>query len=87
MLKKYKDLKREIKNVNNFKDRHLKTVYWTFEYFFKKMLPYCLKCRNNAESKNPKVGKTKNGRIKLLSKWVACNSKKSKFIKVRETSR
>ena len=24
------------------------------------MLPYCVKCRKNAESKNPKVAKTKN---------------------------
>ena len=27
------------------------------------MLSYCLKCRKNTESKNPKVTKTKNGRI------------------------
>ena len=32
-----------------------------------KMLSYCLKCRNT-ESKNPKVVKTKIGRIMLLSK-------------------
>ena len=44
------------------------------------MLSYCLKCRKNTESKNPKVVKTKNGRIKLLSKCTACDSKKSKFI-------
>ena len=34
---------------------------------------YCLKCRKNTESKNPKAAKTKNGRIMLLSK---CDSKK-----------
>ena len=27
------------------------------------MLRYCLKCRKNAQSKNPKVLKTKNGTI------------------------
>ena len=27
------------------------------------MLPYCLKCRKNTESKNPKVVRTKNRRI------------------------
>ena len=31
------------------------------------MLYYCLKCRKETESKNPKVVKTKNGRIMLLS--------------------
>ena len=32
------------------------------------MLSYCLKCRKNTESKNPKVLSTKKGRIMLLSK-------------------
>ena len=31
------------------------------------MLLYCLKCRKNAESKNPKVARAKNVRIMLLS--------------------
>ena len=48
------------------------------------MLLYCLKCRKNTESKNPKVAKTKNERIMLLSKCVMCGSKKSKFIKQQE---
>ena len=39
------------------------------------MLLYCLKCRKNTESKNPKVAKTKNGRIMLLSKFAVCDSK------------
>ena len=42
---------------------------------------YCLKCRKNTKSKNPKVGRTKNGRIMLLSKCAVCDSKKLKFIK------
>ena len=45
------------------------------------MLSYCLKCRKNTESKNPKVERTKNRRIMLLSKCAVCDSKKSKFIK------
>ena len=45
------------------------------------MLSYCLKCRKNTESKNPKVVRTKNGRIMLLSKCAVCNGKKSKFLK------
>ena len=50
------------------------------------MLSYCLKCRINTESKNPKFAKTKNRRIMLLSKCAVCNSKKSKFIKEQEAS-
>ena len=51
------------------------------------MLSYhCLKCRKNTESKNPKVGKTKNGRIIPLSKCAGCDSKKFKFIKEQEAS-
>ena len=48
------------------------------------MLSYCLKCRKNRESKNPKVARTKNGRIMLLSKFAVCNSKISKFLKEQE---
>ena len=48
------------------------------------MLSYSLKCRKGTESKNPKVVKTKNGRIMLLSKCAVCDSKKSKFIKEQE---
>ena len=35
--------------------------------------------------KNPKVIKTNNGRITLLSKCAVCDSKKSKFIKEQES--
>ena len=35
------------------------------------MLSYCLKCRKNTQSKNPKVVRTKNGRRILLSKFSA----------------
>ena len=34
-------------------------VYWQFWSICKAMLLYCLKCRKNAESKNPKVARTK----------------------------
>ena len=37
-------------------------------------------CRKNTESKNPKVVKTKNGRIMLSSKCEVCDSKQSNFI-------
>ena len=45
------------------------------------MLCYCLKCRKNTESKNPKFVRTKNGKVMLLSKCAVCNSKKLKFLK------
>ena len=50
------------------------------------MLSYCLKCRKNTESKNPKVVRTKTGRIMLLPKCEVCDSKKLKFAKEREAS-
>ena len=51
------------------------------------MLSHCLKCRENKESENTKVVKTKNRGIMLLSKCAVCNSKKSKLIKEQEASR
>ena len=45
------------------------------------MLSYCLKCKKNAESINPKVSKTTNGKSIILSTCDICGSKKSKFIK------
>ena len=50
------------------------------------MLLYCFKCSKNTENKNPKVARTKNGRILLLSKWEVCDRKKLKFIKEQEAS-
>ena len=38
------------------------------------MSSYCLKCRKNAENINPKVLKTSNGKIMLLSKCDTCGS-------------
>ena len=48
------------------------------------MLSYCLKCKKNTESISPKVLKTRNGKIMILSKCTICVSKKSKFIKEQE---
>ena len=50
------------------------------------MLSYCLKCRKNTESKNPKVARTKNGRMMVLAKCTVSDSKKSKFVKQQEAS-
>ena len=48
------------------------------------MLSYCLKCKQNTESVNPKVSKTTNGKLMILSKCAICDSKKSKFIKEQQ---
>ena len=45
------------------------------------MSSYCLKCKKNTENINPRVSKTSNGKIMLLSKCAICGSKKSRFIK------
>ena len=47
---------------------------------------YYLKCRKNADSKNSKIARTKNGKITLLSKCAVCDNKKLKFIKEQEAS-
>ena len=46
------------------------------------MLSYCFKCKKkkNAESKNPKVVKTKRGKPMLLWKCAVCGSKKIRFM-------
>ena len=51
------------------------------EYYKETMLSYCLKCRKNTDSINPKVSKTTNGKTMILSKCTTCGSKKSKVIK------
>ena len=48
------------------------------------MLPYCWKRKKDTKSLNPKVSKTINGKIMLLSKCAVCNSKRSRFIKEQE---
>ena len=69
VLKEYDNMKEEIKNLKT------KTFYWRLWSIYKPILLYCLKCRNNTESKNPKVLKTKNERIMLLSKCAVYGSK------------
>ena len=48
------------------------------------MKSYCLKCKKDTENINPKVSKTSNNRIMLLSKCAISGSKKSRFIKNQE---
>ena len=51
------------------------------------METYCLKCRKYTRNINPQVSGTSNGKTMILSKWVICNSKKSKFINQQEAKR
>ena len=48
------------------------------------MKSYCLKCRKDTENINPRVSKTSNNKIMILSKCAICNSKKLRFIKNQE---
>ena len=48
------------------------------------MSSYCLKCKRNTESINPRVSETTNGKTMMLSKCAISGSKKSKFIKKQE---
>ena len=48
------------------------------------MKSYCLKCKKDTENINPKISKTSNNRIMILSKCAICGSKKSRFIKNQE---
>ena len=48
------------------------------------MSSYCLKCRKNTKSINPRVSKTNKGKIMILLKCAICGSKKSRFIKKQE---
>ena len=48
------------------------------------MLSYCLECEKKTESINPKVSKTTNVKMMILSTCAICGSKKSKFIKEQQ---
>ena len=50
------------------------------------MKTYCIVCKKDTENKNPKVFKTKNGRIVLKSVCSVCNNEKSRFISKNEES-
>ena len=43
-----------------------------------------MKCRKETENLNPKIFKTKNGRIILQLKCTECGIKKSRFVKEQE---
>ena len=43
------------------------------------MLSYCLKCKRNTESIDPKFSATSNGRTMILPNCAICASKKTKI--------
>ena len=44
-------------------------------------LTYCLLCKRNTKNINPKVVKTKNNRLAMVSKCATCGKNKFRFIK------
>ena len=48
------------------------------------MNTYCIKCRKNTESIDPKIVRTKNNRLVMQSKCSVCGTKESRFIKEQE---
>ena len=48
------------------------------------MKTYCLKCKKDTESINPKMGRTKNNRLLMQSQCSNCRNKKSRFVKEQE---
>ena len=52
------------------------------------MLSYCSKCRKTTKGKIPRqFPKANTGKLILLSKYTAYNTKTPKFIKIQEASR
>ena len=45
---------------------------------------YCLKCKTNTDSIDPKMFKTKNNRLIMQSKCSVSKNKKSRFVKEQE---
>ena len=48
------------------------------------MNTYCLKCKKETFNIDPKMVKTKNNRLLMLSKCSVCKSKKSRFTKKQD---
>ena len=48
------------------------------------MKTYCVKCRKDTENIDPKMVRTKNNRLIMLSKFPGCGIKSSRFVKEQE---
>ena len=45
------------------------------------MNSYCLSCKKDTENINPKIVRTKNNRLMMLSKCAICNNKNLDLLK------
>ena len=63
------------------------TVHQRLSFIYKTMFWYCLKVREKTDDKNPRVPKANKGKLIILPKRAACNTKKLRFIKEQEASR
>ena len=50
------------------------------------MKTYCVKCRKDTKNIDPKIGRTKNNRLVMQSKYSVCEIKKSRFVKEQEVN-
>ena len=48
------------------------------------MNTYCLLCKKDTKNINPRLVKTKNNKVMMLSECAICSNKKSRFIKKQE---
>ena len=48
------------------------------------VIAYCLSCKTDTKNTDPKVVKTKNNRLMILSKCSVSNNKKFRFIKEQQ---
>ena len=48
------------------------------------MKSYCVKCKKDTENIKPKIVRTKNNRLVMLSKCSICGIKKTRFVKEQE---
>ena len=49
------------------------------------MNTYCLKCKKDTANIYPKMVKTNNNRLLMQSKCSVCGTKKSRFVKEKDT--
>ena len=49
------------------------------------MNTYCLKCKKETFNIDPKMVKTKNNRLLMLSQCSVCKTKKSRFVKEQDS--
>ena len=70
--KNYRELKESIRMMNGQEDKKWILIK------YKTMLSYCLKCKNNTESINPRVLKTSNSKTMILSKCALCGSEEAR---------